>query len=294
MPKGAQADDDRPIETSARKPPPRAYGSSSDAFPLPPPKRQAKAVDPRFDSLHGALQSVQFSQHYKFLHEMQQQEQQDRLVRIRLVGFCLRRLRLERALAVKKLQSVVASRHGGKHAKPSSGKHAGNAGAHSDGAEGEEGGYSLEELEEIVAGMSDEEDEAITSTGRRGGFEQPGEAEAAAGEQQVAQRRQMMEELRHEPYDTLQQMLLDLKHHSTLFKSKTANARALTQQSSVKRELMKKELRAVKDGKKSKVFIPKRKEVKSKILEKTYESLAERGGQQMVSTYLERKAKRQR
>jgi hypothetical protein len=274
---GCQNSSDKPIERSARTPPPRLSAAS-----WKPGTRPATAVDPRFDSLHGSLDPNKFGEQYKFLREMEEKEQQARLVRIRLVSLCLRRRRMERLLGIKKMRSVVdAKRKRPRHIEDLSDEKGGD----------DEPGYSLEELEEIVAGLSDEEEEIVVSGSSRN---QHVVDATSHTDEAIRERRHMIDELRHQPLDALLRELDELKHQSTVFKSKTSNTKALSRQSGVRKELLKKELQSVKEGKKKRVFAPKRSTMKEQVLEKTYDSLKERGGLQMVSTYLERKAKRQR
>ena len=247
--------DDRPIESSARKPPSRSKLYVGDGQQLPTRK---KSVDPRFDPLHGPLNNTEFKQRYKFLEEMEEDEQKNRLRRIKILNTALKRIRMEHALAAKKIFHLANKKE--RQAAAAAG-------------EQRDEGYDLAELEEIVGGLSDDENDAWGD-----------DADAM----------HQLEELRHLPEHMVRHELEGLKRQSTIFKSKTSNSRALSQKSSVKKDLLKAEIQAVRAGKKSKVFVPKRTELKKRVLEKTYESLQARGGQQMVSTFLERKAKRRR
>ena len=86
------ADDDRPIERSARKRPTAhpAIASSSSAS-----TKKSKTIDPRFHSAYGSFQAQHYDHRYQFLTEQREQEQQVRYKRIKRLHTMLRRFAVE-------------------------------------------------------------------------------------------------------------------------------------------------------------------------------------------------------
>ena len=80
--------DEKPLERSARKPPPRVAPAGV--------RGKHRPVDPRFDPLFGSIGAAQLNQ-YKFIEEQQAEEQVARRRRMKQLKCILRRFALEEA-----------------------------------------------------------------------------------------------------------------------------------------------------------------------------------------------------
>ncbi|EPY40973.1 hypothetical protein AGDE_02952 [Angomonas deanei] len=85
-----------------------------------------------------------------------------------------------------------------------------------------------------------------------------------------------------------------LQRASQLYLSQSKGNAVLSRKDNVRKEMLKKEVKLVKEGAKQKPFFPKRSAVKRALIEDTYEHLDKTGGKQAVDRYLARKTKRQR
>lgn len=103
---------------------------------------------------------------------------------------------------------------------------------------------------------------------------------------------QELREMKCTPPVHLYAELERLKGESTLHKARTRNQTALTRQQSVRKELMKKELNAVRAGQKSRMYFPKKQAVKRAVLADTFDKLEESGGRAAVDRYVQRKQAR--
>lgn len=101
-----------------------------------------------------------------------------------------------------------------------------------------------------------------------------------------------LREMKLTPPQHLHTELEQLKRASQLYISRTRDNSAKDRHSSVKKELLKKEVQAVKAGTKSKPYFPKRAEVKKAMLADTFTHLNDKGGKNAVDRYLIRKRKK--
>jgi len=83
-----------------------------------------------------------------------------------------------------------------------------------------------------------------------------------------------------------------LQREAQLYTAQTKNTVANSRQDRVKKEWMKKEVTAVKDGVKVRPHFPKRSELRRAVISDTFERLEESGGKIAVDRYLTRKVKR--
>ncbi|CCW64807.1 unnamed protein product [Phytomonas sp. EM1] len=96
------------------------------------------------------------------------------------------------------------------------------------------------------------------------------------------------------PPERIHAELDKLKRESQLYKSKTKGNAAASRKAQVKKEMMSKEVRAVKANEKARPYFPKRSVIKKAVYADRFESLEQKGGKHAVERYLARKSKRQR
>lgn len=94
------------------------------------------------------------------------------------------------------------------------------------------------------------------------------------------------------PTPHIRRELEELKRASQLYTARHKDKAANRRRSEVKKNIMKKEVKAVRDGVKSKPYFPKRRELKKAELADTYDRLEEKGGQAAVNRYVARKGMR--
>lgn len=94
------------------------------------------------------------------------------------------------------------------------------------------------------------------------------------------------------PPQHLYKELAQLQRASQLYTARTRDDKVKDRHATVKKELLKKEVQAVKAGTKSKPFFPKRAEVKKAMLADTFTHLNDKGGKAAVDRYLMRKQKK--
>lgn len=92
--------------------------------------------------------------------------------------------------------------------------------------------------------------------------------------------------LRRTPLPHVLRELQQLQRESQLYVSKMKNAKAKTRQGNVRKEMIKKEVEAVKKGAKSKPFFPRRGDIKKAVLSDTFDRLETTGGKHAVDKYL--------
>nr|CCC92901.1 conserved hypothetical protein [Trypanosoma congolense IL3000] len=85
--------------------------------------------------------------------------------------------------------------------------------------------------------------------------------------------------------------LKQLQHESQVYVSKVKGRQVQTRRDAVRKEVIKREVAAVRSGKKLRPFIPKRSQLKREVLAEAFEKLEKKGGKGAVDKYLERKAK---
>ncbi|KAL7698769.1 rRNA biogenesis protein RRP36 [Lotmaria passim] len=101
-----------------------------------------------------------------------------------------------------------------------------------------------------------------------------------------------LREMKRTPPQLLYRELEQLQRASQLYVTRTRDSSARDRHAKVKKELLKKEVQAVKAGTKSKPYFPKRAEVKKAMLADTFTHLNEKGGKAAVDRYLIRKRKK--
>ncbi|KAG5511694.1 hypothetical protein JKF63_07291 [Porcisia hertigi] len=101
-----------------------------------------------------------------------------------------------------------------------------------------------------------------------------------------------LREMKLTPPQRLYTELEQLQRASQLYISKTRDASVKDRQSKVRKELLRKEVAAVKTGTKARPHFPKRAEVKRAIMADTFSRLNEKGGQGAVDRYVIRKRKK--
>lgn len=101
-----------------------------------------------------------------------------------------------------------------------------------------------------------------------------------------------LRDLKQTPPRLIYKELEELQRESQLYVSRMKDASAKSRKSGVRKELMKREVEAVKEGKKSRPFFPKRSAVKKAILSDTFDRLEQVGGRDAVDKYLRSKKKK--
>lgn len=101
-----------------------------------------------------------------------------------------------------------------------------------------------------------------------------------------------LRELKLTPPQRLYGELEQLQRASQLYTAQSHDASVKDRRSRVKKELLRKEVTAVKAGAKAKPFFPKRAALKRAVLADTFERLNEKGGSAAVDRYLVRKRKK--
>ncbi|KPA75599.1 hypothetical protein ABB37_08474 [Leptomonas pyrrhocoris] len=101
-----------------------------------------------------------------------------------------------------------------------------------------------------------------------------------------------LREMKLTPPQQLYAELEKLQRESQLYIARTRDNAAKDRHSSVRKELLKKEVQAVKAGTKSKPYFPKRAAVKKAMLADNFTHLNEKGGKAAVDRYLIRKRKK--
>lgn len=102
---------------------------------------------------------------------------------------------------------------------------------------------------------------------------------------------QELRALKLTPPQHIYRELDELKRDSQLYISRTKNTVAVSRRDEVKKDLMRKEVQAVKAGTKARPFFPKRAELKRAVLSDRFDRLEEKGGKDAVDRYLSRKVK---
>ncbi|KPI83327.1 hypothetical protein ABL78_7636 [Leptomonas seymouri] len=100
-----------------------------------------------------------------------------------------------------------------------------------------------------------------------------------------------LREMKLTPPQQLYAELEQLQRATQLYVSRTRDKSAQDRHARVKKELLKKEVQAVKAGTKSKPYFPKRAELKKAMLADTFTHLNEKGGKAAVDRYVIRKRK---
>lgn len=88
--------------------------------------------------------------------------------------------------------------------------------------------------------------------------------------------------------------LSKLQRESQIYISQTKDSEVHDRRKKLETTRVKEEVKAVKEGKKSKPFFPKRREIKQQILSDTFERLEKAGGKAAIEKYVVRKQKRVR
>ncbi|CAC9442012.1 conserved hypothetical protein [Leishmania infantum JPCM5] len=101
-----------------------------------------------------------------------------------------------------------------------------------------------------------------------------------------------LREMKLTPPQRLYAELEQLQRASQLYVSKTRDASVKDRRSSVKQELLRKEVVAVKAGRKARPYFPKRAEVKRAMTADTFSRLNDKGGKAAVDRYVIRKRKK--
>ncbi|KAG5487536.1 hypothetical protein LSCM1_07493 [Leishmania martiniquensis] len=101
-----------------------------------------------------------------------------------------------------------------------------------------------------------------------------------------------LREMKLTPPQQLYAELEQLQRASQLYVSKTRDASIKERRSRVRKELLRKEVMAVKSGTKARPYFPKRAEVKRAVAADTFSRLNEKGGKAAVDRYIIRKRKR--
>ncbi|KEG14295.1 hypothetical protein DQ04_00531000 [Trypanosoma grayi] len=94
------------------------------------------------------------------------------------------------------------------------------------------------------------------------------------------------------PLEVVQAELQQLQRESQLYVTRTKGRQVQARRDSLRREIIKREAVAVRQGKKQRPFIPKRAQLKREVLADTFERLERKGGKGAVDRYVERKSKR--
>lgn len=98
--------------------------------------------------------------------------------------------------------------------------------------------------------------------------------------------------LKRSPPNIIYEELHQLQRESQIYVSQTKDGQVHDRKHKIYTNRMKEEVKAVREGKKSKAFFPKRKEVKQMILSDTFDRLEKAGGKAAVGKYLVEKQKR--
>ncbi|RNF07182.1 hypothetical protein TraAM80_03554 [Trypanosoma rangeli] len=94
------------------------------------------------------------------------------------------------------------------------------------------------------------------------------------------------------PLPDLQMELQGLQRESQRHVSRMKGRQVQSRRDNLRKEIIKREAVAVKEGKKQRPFIPKRAQLKREILADTFERLERKGGKRAVDKYVERKSRR--
>ncbi|KAF8289373.1 putative protein of unknown function (DUF947) [Trypanosoma cruzi] len=94
------------------------------------------------------------------------------------------------------------------------------------------------------------------------------------------------------PLQDVQRELQQLQRESQLHVSRTKGRHVQSSRDTLRKEIIKREALAVKEGKKQRPFIPKRAHLKREILADTFERLERKGGKGAVEKYVGRKSRR--
>nr|CCC50523.1 conserved hypothetical protein [Trypanosoma vivax Y486] len=96
------------------------------------------------------------------------------------------------------------------------------------------------------------------------------------------------------PLDDLRRELRELERELQVHVSRVKGRQAQSRRDALRKQIIKREAAAVRDGKKQRAFIPKRSQLKRELLSETFERLERKGGMAAVDKYVERKAKKHR
>lgn len=100
--------------------------------------------------------------------------------------------------------------------------------------------------------------------------------------------------LKRTPEKEIYGELSKLQRESQIYISQVKDSQLKDRRHKIQTSRVKEEVKAVREGKKSKPFFPKRREIKERILSDTFDRLEKSGGKAAVDKYVARKQKRAR